>query len=214
MSPWRKRFFETTRGRLVALLRRRQYTVDELASALGVTDNAVRAHLAALERDGLVEQRGVRRGAGKPSFAYGLTAEFEPTLSRAYTPILIQLLRELHRRLPAAELTALLAEVGRRWAAELPPGAGTPRERAAHAVALLEQLGGSAEIADDGGRLSIRAFGCPLGLAVRDEPRVCGALEALLSTVTGVKVRERCDRGGPTPSCRFVIADGSPADPA
>ena len=67
MAPWRKRFFETTRGKLVALLRRRELTVDEMATALGVTDNAIRAQLAALERDKLVEQRGVRRGAGKPS---------------------------------------------------------------------------------------------------------------------------------------------------
>ena len=205
MSPWRKRFFETTRGRLVALLRRSQRTVDELATALGVTDNAVRAQLAVLERDGLVEQRGVRRGAGKPSFAYGLTADFEPTLSRAYSPLLIQLLRELHRRLPPDELTALLAEVGRHWAAELPPGAGTSRERASHALALLEQLGGSAEIEDRGDHIAIRAFGCPLGLAVRDEPRVCGALEALVSTVTGLPVRERCDRAGASPNCCFVI---------
>jgi predicted ArsR family transcriptional regulator len=65
MTPWRRRFFATTRGRLVALLRRREHTVVEL----GVTDNAIRAQLTGLERDGLVEQRGVRRGAGKPSFA-------------------------------------------------------------------------------------------------------------------------------------------------
>jgi len=209
MSPWRKRFFETTRGRLVALLRRGQLTVDQMASALGVTDNAVRAQLAVLERDGLVEQRGVRRGAGKPSFAYGLTAEFEPTLSRAYSPLLIQLLRELHRRLSPDELAALLAEVGRHWAAELPPGAGTPRERTMHAVALLEQLGGSVEVEEREDHIAIRGFGCPLGLAVRDEPRVCGALEALVSTVTGMKVRERCDRAGPSPSCCFVIAENA-----
>jgi predicted ArsR family transcriptional regulator len=123
--------------------------------------------------------------------------------------LLIQLLRELHRRLPPEELAALLAEVGRHWASELPPGAGTPRDRAMHAVALLEQLGGSAEVEDRADHIAIRGFGCPLGLAVRDEPRVCGALEALVSTVTGMKVRERCDRAGASPSCCFVIAEGA-----
>jgi predicted ArsR family transcriptional regulator len=212
MNPWRKRFFETTRGRLVALLRRRELTVDEMASALGVTDNAVRAQLTTLERDGLVEQRGVRRGVGKPSFAYGLTAEFEPTLSRAYTPMLGRLLRELHRRMTPAELESLLGDVGRQWAEELAPATGTPRERAAQAVALLEHLGGSAELEPDGPRWTIRGFGCPLGLAVRDEPRVCRAVEALLSRVTGLSVREQCDRGASGTSCRFTV--GGPAGQA
>ena len=39
-----------------------------------------------------------RRDAGRPSFAYGLTAEFEPTLSRVYAPMLIRLLRVLRQR--------------------------------------------------------------------------------------------------------------------
>ncbi len=206
MSPWRKRFFETTRGRLVALLRRRELTVDEMAGALGVTDNAVRAQLATLERDGLVEQRGVRRGAGKPSFAYGLTAEFEPTLSRAYSPMLGRLLRVLHRRLAGPELEGLLAEAGRDWASDLPAATGTVPERASQAVALLEQLGGSAELEPAGDRWSIRGFGCPLGVAVQGEPRVCRAVEGLLSAVTGLEVKEHCDRTGGSPSCRFTLA--------
>src|ERR671928_1702040 len=76
-ARWDKRFFASTRGRIVALLRRTARTVDELAAALDLTDNAVRAHLATLERDGLVEQQGVRRGAGKPAAAYALTLEAE-----------------------------------------------------------------------------------------------------------------------------------------
>ena len=208
MTPWRKRFFETTRGRLVALLRRRELTVDELASALGLTDNAVRAQLVALERDGLVEQRGVRRGVGvgKPSFAYGLTAEFEPTLSRAYTPMLGRLLRVLRRRLADPELEDVLAEAGREWATEVPAATGSAPERVAQAVALLEQLGGSAEMEPAGDGWSIRGFGCPLGVAVQGEPSVCRAVEGLLSKVTGLEVKEHCARTGGPPSCRFTLA--------
>lgn len=47
---WRERVFKTTRGKIVHLLRIRQYTVNELAAELDLTDNAVRAHLAGLER--------------------------------------------------------------------------------------------------------------------------------------------------------------------
>jgi DNA-binding transcriptional ArsR family regulator len=40
-----ERFFAHTRGQVVALLRHGDRTVEELAQALGLTDNAVRAHL-------------------------------------------------------------------------------------------------------------------------------------------------------------------------
>ena len=52
-------------------------TVDELASAIGVTDNAVRLHLTALERDGLVRAEGVRRegSVGKPATLYAVTPD-------------------------------------------------------------------------------------------------------------------------------------------
>ena len=56
MSQRNLRFFTSTRGKIITLLRRASRTVDELAQALDLTDNAVRAQLAALERDGLVQR--------------------------------------------------------------------------------------------------------------------------------------------------------------
>jgi predicted ArsR family transcriptional regulator len=56
MKPqrWRVRFLDSTRGQILALLRVESCTVNELAAALKLTDNAVRAHLISLERDGLI----------------------------------------------------------------------------------------------------------------------------------------------------------------
>ena len=39
-----ERFFASTRGRVVTLLRRSERGVEDLARALGFTDNGVRAH--------------------------------------------------------------------------------------------------------------------------------------------------------------------------
>ena len=52
-------------------MRRAGFTVDELARELDLTNNGVRAHLATLERDGIVRQSGVVRresGGGKPAY--------------------------------------------------------------------------------------------------------------------------------------------------
>ena len=75
---WNQWFFASTRGQIITLLRRSSRTVDELAQALELTHTAVRAHLAALERDGLVHQRSERRGSGKPSSVYDLTPASVP----------------------------------------------------------------------------------------------------------------------------------------
>src|SRR5947199_106053 len=48
MSLWEREHGGTTRGQIVTLLRGGVRSVDELANELGLTDNAVRAHLAVL----------------------------------------------------------------------------------------------------------------------------------------------------------------------
>src|SRR5919112_1385565 len=105
---------EGTSGRLLELLRRSPKTVDELAVGLDLTRTAVRAQLASLERDGLVQQVGSRRGASKPSRMYGVTAQAELLFSQAYVPILTQLLHVLSKRLLPAEFDAVMHEVGGR----------------------------------------------------------------------------------------------------
>jgi predicted ArsR family transcriptional regulator len=206
LKVWERRFNESTRGRVVALLRRDDLTVEQMAKALGITDNAVRAQLASLERDGLVRQHGVRRGAGKPSYAYTLTPEFEPSLSRAYIPFLVRLVRELGTRLPEKELMDVLRQVGRRWAAELGKNGGDATTRVAAASALLNELGGVTDVEEHEGGLTIRGRSCPLAIAVQENPRICLAIEALLAELLGTTVREHCDRSGERARCCFEIS--------
>jgi predicted ArsR family transcriptional regulator len=116
-TNWDAKFFESTRGQIVVLLRRSGRTVEELARALGLTDNGIRAHLAVLERDGIARQRGsVRRGSGggKPAYIYELTLEAEDLFPKAYEPAFGGLLDVLVERLGPEESEALLRSVGRR----------------------------------------------------------------------------------------------------
>src|SRR4051812_15500662 len=91
------RFLETTRGQVVKLLRRGARTIEELAAAVGLTDNAVRNHVTALERDGMVRSVGIRRtaGAGKPAVLYELHPDADALLSSAYAPVLEAAIAEL-----------------------------------------------------------------------------------------------------------------------
>ena len=203
---WNAKFLESTRGRIVDLLRRRQRTVDELAEELDLTDNAVRLHLTALERDGIVRSVGQRRegGVGKPATLYEISPSAEPALSRAYLPFLTTLLATLGERLPGRELRALMREVGHRLAGTPPEGPDDLLGRARLASDILNELGGATEVERDGDTVRIKGCGCPLSAAVAEREEVCAAVHTLVRDVVGANVRERCERGE-RPSCRFEI---------
>lgn len=206
-----RRFLETTRGQIVALLRRGARTVEELARSLGLTDNAVRAHLATLERDGIVRQEGVRRGqgAGKPAVLYDVHPGAEPLLSRAYPPVLSAMLEVLVDELPAERADELLREVGRRLARDVGGrAAGDLEARLGAAAAVLNALGGEVDVVPDGGSYRLRGYACPLSATVARRPEVCRAVEALVTEVAGTPVTECCDRAT-RPRCCFAVAPGA-----
>src|SRR5262245_27120041 len=139
MAQFGPRFWESTRGQLVGLLRRGQLTVEEMAQSLGVTDNAVRSHLTVLERDALVRQVGVRRGtgAGKPAVLYELHPDAEPLFSKAYALTLTAVIDVLVESLPLDESERLLRQVGSRIAQSVggtAPGGVSERVHAAAGV--------------------------------------------------------------------------------
>ena len=203
-ANWNRRFFASTRGRIITLLRRSSRTVDELAQALGLTHTAVRVHLAALERDGLVHQRSERRGGGKPSSVYDLTEASEYLFPKSYGQLLDHLLDALQGRMSPEEIKTLMREVGQHMAAEwkLPPG--NLRVCLEAAVEALNELGGLMERETEGEALCIRGYRCPFAAVVREHPEVCDLVETLLSELMGVPIQEHCERIGPRPCC-FVV---------
>ena len=200
-----KRFFGSTRGRLVTLLRGTTKTVNELAAELELTDNAVRAHLLSLERDGLIRQSGIQRGKRKPHFAYELTDEAEHLFPKAYDALLNQLIAVLKGRLTPLALEEVLREVGRSLAAQAAGEKnGEMDHRIGRALSALEAIGGAARVEKDNEKLVICSESCPLATAVAEHPEVCRLAETLLSEIIGVEVREHCDREG-SPRCRFEV---------
>lgn len=204
---WDQKFFESTRGKVVTLLRRGGRTVEELAQVLDLTDNGVRVHLATLERDGIVRQRGSKRpgsGGGKPAYVYELTPEAEDLFPKAYEPVLRELLDALAERLGPEEPEALLRLVGRRMAEGHTLPTDGARARLEAAVHMLNELGGLAELEERDGNLVIRGYSCPLAAVTPDHPEVCRMAETLITELAEVPVHERCDRGE-RPRCCFEV---------
>ena len=160
-----------------------------------------------------MRQRGtVSRGGGggKPAYVYELTPEAEGLFPKAYVPVLRRLLDIMVERLGPEKTEALLRAVGRRIADEQPVPADGVRGRLEVAIAVLDELGGLAELEEDDGALVIRGYSCPLTAVVPDHPEVCRLAEALLTEVAGLPVYEHCDRGE-RPRCCFEAAGADDA---
>ena len=200
---------DRTKGRLLALLREGSWTVDDLADNLGLTDNAVRFHLDALEKAGTVEKSGVRRlGVGQPATLYSLSSAGDDAFSKAYAPVLIATLAELRERMTPSELMRFLKRIGRRLARGAGSFSGSLAARTTHASQLLNDLGGVTVVEKKADGFTIIGRACPLARAVEENHCVCAAVTSLVADVVGAEVVERCDRSG-RPKCRFDITTGT-----
>jgi predicted ArsR family transcriptional regulator len=203
----RKQLLDTSRGRIVTLLRRGGLTADDIATKLELTRSAVRLQISAMERDGVVRKAGKRPGTTRPSHIYALTPEVEQLLSKAYMPLLTQLVDVFAEALPAQQLEALLRTTGKRLADQLYGGmplAGSLKSRVAAASELLNEHLGALSFVEANGRVVIRGAGCPLAALTGKHPGVCLAMESLVSALVGAPARECCDRDD-RPRCCFEI---------
>ena len=123
------------------LLRQSGLTANEMAARLGLTHNAVRGHLAALQREGLIREGGMQRGVSRPAVMYEVVPEAEAVFSQSVHPF---------RRPTGAgaagagdqdELDEIMHLVGQRLAAEWPRLSGDLSQRVEAASALLDELG-------------------------------------------------------------------------
>ena len=196
-----------TQSKILDLLRRAPRTITELASALELTDNAVRTHVGALTRDGLVEEVGSDRSTGgKPARRYGLTLEGEELYPKAYALALEAVLGELARQEGWPGTEDLLRAVGARLGAAGPATGDLPSRVRAAATALRE-LGADLEVQPQGTGWALQGHACPLSAVTSKHPQACTLVTAMVGQIVGRPVAERCAHG-PRPRCRFEVAGG------
>jgi len=203
---WRERLFKSTRGKILELLRTEERTVNDLADALRLTDNAVRAHLASLERDRLITQSGMKPGLRKPHVTYSLGPEAEHLFPKAYGRLVSLLMSIFSRQIKPRNLRAGMRAAGRSVAHEhLRELQGKTRgQRIDAALGILKELGGTASFREEDGKHFIYGNGCPIAAATANHPEACLLAESLLTEIIGSPVKECCIRGS-TPSCRFEV---------
>ena len=149
-------------------------TVDDLAVAAGVVGVTVRAHLAVLEREGLVVGQEVRTGrAGRPRIHYALTVRAHDVFPKGYD----RLARRLLETVGSDEARgSLIAKTGTAWAtsvAESVTPEGNREERIRAAVSALDETGCETEWHEEEDRLQVTLHNCPYSTVVERFPQLC-----------------------------------------
>lgn len=207
-----------TRQQILHLLRRNsQMTAAELSDALGIGAVGVRQHLALLERDGLVLAAGVRRGVGRPSHLYTLTASAAELFPKRYDRLALDALAFVSAEGGPGAVDRLFSARREHLREQYAPrlhGKSHADQVAELAVILTEQgYMCEWEQLPDGGFVLVE-HNCPVDCAAREHPQACAHELRLYEDLLALEiVREETIAAGGT-CCRYRIHQRAAGDPA
>ena len=209
---------------LVALKKAQPLTAGELAERFGVTPNALRRHLKALEEGGVVQYCREVRGVGGPVYAYTLTASGEALFPHGYASTLNMALQAIHDEHGVEGLIALFR---RQWAGIV--GDAKPRlaelplaERAQLMAELRTSQGYMAEMreieGDEAGTgapagVMILEHHCAIREAAERFPEICAAELEFFEDVLGADVERRTHILSGCNHCEYRVTERAATAP-
>jgi DeoR family suf operon transcriptional repressor len=197
---------------LIALKKARHpLTAKELAERFGLTANALRRHLKALEEAEVVRYRREVRGVGGPVYAYSLTESGEALFPNAYADALVGALEALGGERGAATVVEVFR---RQWTSLVRDAAPTladlPLAERAQLLAELRAsqgyMAGPVEPdGDDEEAVVIREHNCAIRAAAERFPEICAAEQRFFAEVLDADVSRRLHILGGCNVCEYVI---------
>ena len=183
-------------------------TVDGLSAQLQITRNAVRQHLAALERDDLVRRGETKPSGGRPEQLYLLSDRGAEMFPRRYSWFSELLIEAMAADIGREGVGAKLDQMGRAVGRQLLSSKAPPSDRGALIAALAEimkELGYAAKVAPSPADDTIEANNCVFHHLAAKFPEVCRFDLGLIGAFTDAKVdhQECMVRGGRM--CRFKL---------
>ncbi len=189
---------ETTRQTILAILRRRKATIDNLTKELDLAPATIRRHLDILARDGHVEVEQVRRKTGRPHYVFSLSEAGEDLFPKHYVRITNRLIEEIvaldaneTADCAGPELAELVFEkMANRLAQKIAPrihGSSLPERMRAVTEALAEEgIAFDVEERDEG--YLLLGQGCPCPRVAQESKQVCAHDQRLLATLLAAEV--------------------------
>lgn len=180
------------RATIVRILKQGERSAPELAEDLGITDVAVRRHLALLSEEGLIADRTVKQEIGRPVARYRLTTRGERLFPQRYVEMVGDLLDYLSDE--GDGVNGFLRWRQDREAEQYAEAidAGDVPGRLHQLVDALNAAGYEAAIAEDGDAFVLTQTHCAVLDAAKDHPQICAHEAAVFRRVLGdVRVSRR-----------------------
>ena len=209
---------ETRRQVLEILKKSDGMTADQLAAEIGVTSMAVRKHLAALERDGLIETTNARRAVGRPVNVYRVSPLAAEAFPNRYDEIATGLLTDLARLDGMAKANLLLErreERTRAFLRQRVAGARTLDERVDALARGMDELGYLAtwEKESDGSYM-LKQYNCAVNRVACSFPATCDFELETFRLLLGADVERACHIPSGDHHCAYRIVPKTTATTA
>lgn len=168
----------------------------------------VRAHLAVLERDGLVSYEEERGKVGRPRFVYSLTPEAQEQFPKNYDTLcnrILDALASCHGSVSSMRLSELVAEIWAEERTERVQGKNL-EERVKTLAAIRTEEGAMASVVKTSDGYVLDQCNCPASCVAQRHPGViCAAEKSYIQRLLGVPVERMSWRveGGDT--CSYHI---------
>jgi predicted ArsR family transcriptional regulator len=198
-----------TRQKIIMLLNKAEHlTVAELSKDMEITPMAVRQHLMALERKGIISYVSRKYGIGRPVFLYSLTEKAKAAFPKAYSSFLRDMLRVLADIDGPGKIEIIFERRRDRMVKQygtILSKARTVSEKVQTLARQLDSEGYMIETEEKGGKIVIKQFNCMLTDVAVDYPQSCTYELKMYQELFGKDVqRIECQRDG-APSCTYVI---------
>lgn len=182
-------------------------SIDEMASKLDISRNAVKQHLVVLEKEQLVKEAALTSTGGRPARNYMLTEQGINRLPKQYAWFCNLLLNELAAEMSAEALEKMMWNTGLKLARSLAPQFNhkTPGQKLVALVDLMQSLGYHAELEEIEGHTCIKAVNCVYHDLAQQHPELCQFDQALIATLLDAPVQQMACMAKKDCDCRFKL---------
>jgi len=200
----------STRRQIITILRvEGPMSAGDLAERVGITEMAIRRHIATLERDALIYPTTIRQPMGRPAKVYQLTEEADDLFPKNYHTLTLDLLEDIVKVDGAEKVKALFDQREERLVQQY--------KEMLHGKSMQEKVAAIAETqnrkgylakfeAKEDGTFEIIEYNCPIAQVSRLYPETCSCETNVFRRVLEADVnRSECLAEGGT-CCVFKIA--------
>lgn len=204
---------QSTRQLLMTLLKTNgKISVSFMAQELGITEMAVRRHLAVMEQDGLLQTELSRKGMGRPMTMYSLSDHADHLFPKNYHKLTLDLLEELDAEEGDDVVSRLFDSRKRKLFKKYRPQLeGKSLDDKVETLAQIQEDNGyMVKIERDrGGRFVLEEYNCPIAEVAKRYQDACRCEKALFEDLLEVPVeRTECLTKGDR-KCKYIIhSDG------